>query len=49
MALAHDAARRDFLTRLGALGAGSSLFPGVLWAKVSRRRRDHRRVDRRGG
>ena len=35
MAHAHDAARRDFLTHLGALGAGSSLFPGVLWAQVS--------------
>ena len=35
MAHAHDAARRDFLTRIGALGAGSSLFPGVLWAQVS--------------
>lgn len=35
MSLALAAARRDFLTRCGALGVASTLFPGVLWAKVS--------------
>ncbi len=29
------AARRDFLTRCGALGVGATLFPGVLWSHVS--------------
>ncbi len=29
------AARRAFLARCGALGVGSTLFPGVLWAKVA--------------
>jgi Asp-tRNA(Asn)/Glu-tRNA(Gln) amidotransferase A subunit family amidase len=29
------AARRDFLARCGALGVGSTLFPGVLWTQVS--------------
>lgn len=29
------AARRAFLSRCGALGVGSTLFPGVLWAKVA--------------
>ena len=28
-------ARREFLTQLGALGVGSSLFSGVLWAKLT--------------
>lgn len=28
-------ARRTFLARCGALGVGSTLFPGVLWAKVA--------------
>jgi Asp-tRNA(Asn)/Glu-tRNA(Gln) amidotransferase A subunit family amidase len=28
-------ARREFLTQLGALGVGSTLFSGVLWAKVA--------------
>ena len=30
----HEA-RRAFLARCGALGVGSTLFPGVLWAKVA--------------
>jgi Asp-tRNA(Asn)/Glu-tRNA(Gln) amidotransferase A subunit family amidase len=29
------AARRAFLARCGAVGVGSTLFPGVLWAKVA--------------
>ena len=29
------AARRAFLERCGALGVASTLFPGVLWAKVA--------------
>lgn len=29
------AARRAFLARCGALGVGSTLFPGVLWARVA--------------
>lgn len=33
-AVAH-ADRRDFLARLGLFGAGGSLFPGVLWAKLA--------------
>lgn len=35
MSLAVGAARRVFLARCGALGVGSTLFPGVLWAKIS--------------
>lgn len=35
MSLAFGAARRVFLARCGALGVGSTLFPGVLWAKIS--------------
>ena len=27
--------RRDFLARLGALGGTTTLFPGVLWAKLA--------------
>ncbi|HET8770694.1 MAG TPA: amidase [Gemmatimonadaceae bacterium] len=30
-----DTARRAFIARCGALGVGSTLFPGVLWAKVA--------------
>lgn len=30
----HEA-RRAFLARCGALGVGSTLFPGVLWARVA--------------
>lgn len=35
MPLVLGEARRDFLARCGALGVGSTLFPGVLWAKVA--------------
>jgi len=30
-----DATRRDFLSRCGALGVSTTLFPGVLWSKVA--------------
>ena len=35
MSLPRPDARRAFLTQLGALGVGSSLFSGVLWAKLT--------------
>jgi Asp-tRNA(Asn)/Glu-tRNA(Gln) amidotransferase A subunit family amidase len=35
MAVTLGAARRAFLANCGALGVGSTLFPGVLWAKVA--------------
>ena len=35
MSNALGEARRDFLARCGAIGVGSSLFPGVLWSKVA--------------
>ena len=35
MSVSHADARREFLTQLGALGVGSTLFSGVLWAKVA--------------
>lgn len=35
MAALLDSTRRDFLSRCTALGVSSTLFPGVLWAKVS--------------
>jgi Asp-tRNA(Asn)/Glu-tRNA(Gln) amidotransferase A subunit family amidase len=35
MPTALNAARRAFLARCGALGVTSTLFPGVLWAKVA--------------
>lgn len=35
MSAALASARRTFLARCGALGVTSTLFPGVLWAKVA--------------
>lgn len=35
MSIALDADRRAFLARCTALGVGSTLFPGVLWARVA--------------
>ncbi len=35
MSATLHAARRDFLARCSALGVASTLFPGVLWARVA--------------